>query len=340
MDSSAAASLAIYKDAFSNSTGAAKIPDGKTISSVGARLQIAKELKNTAAGDDILHILLYPGATQGMVVWGDEGALSSRNFTASNYNDHMSYDGTLVYGAGVQADGNIINNDNINSWRCVSSALRLRLLNTVEENDGWFESIRYKDGFRANEFGFYSGDNTNQQNKLVYGPDTTLLGRLEVKNLVNSPSYETGALRDIGKYTFALQPQTEDHDFIQLRKRYWVEGDDLDIVGGGANYFTMKEDTPQTHLIHNALVDHAHDAVYIRIHCRANTGSGATTGSRILAHLCTAQEVLYDETENEHKFMTRGPTAKHHAAAANAQKRKDISSAVPTGRHPLNPYNG
>lgn len=338
MDQSAAGSLAIYRNPFSGVNGQPKIPDGKAIMSVGSRVQVASELNNTSAGDDILHILLYPGATQGMVVWGDTGALATRDFTAYQFNDHMTFDISAPYNSGAYQAGHIVNNDNINEWRLVSQGLKLSLLNTGEENDGWFECIRYKDAFKANEFGFYSGDNTDQALKCVYGPDKTMMSVLANKNLVNSPTYCSGALQDIDKSMFELQPQTEDHDFRKLNERYYVNTDDATGVGGGNNYITLLNDTAQTHLIHNALIDPAFDAVYVRIHCRQNTGAGATTGSRILAHMVANHEVCYDEDQNEHKFMTRTSTATGAFARENARKRKFTTGATTGGSGVVNPY--
>lgn len=340
LDQSAAGSLAIYRNAFSGVNGQPKIPDGKAIMSVGSRVQVAAELNNIPSGDDLLHILLYPGATQGMVVWGDTGALSTRGFTGYQFNDHMTFNVAAPFNSASFTPGNIVNNDNINEWRLVSQGLKLSLLNTGEENDGWWECIRYKDSFKADEFGFYSGDNTNQQIKCVYGPDTTMKAKLAGKNLVNSPTYCSGALQDIDKAMFALQPQTEDHDFRKLASNYFVGATDANHVGGGANYVTLLKDTAQCHAIHDALVDPAFDAIYIRVHCRANSGSGATTGSRLLAHMVANHEVCYDEDQNEHKFMTRTSDASEAFSRENAKRRKFTHGATQGASGVVNPYKG
>lgn len=323
MNTTAAQSLAIYRNPFSQSPGQPKIPDGKAIMSIGSKVQVSAQLLNTSSGDDILHIFMYPGLTQGMVVFGDTGALATRGFTAYGFNDHMSYDVSGPYGlAGAGDDGNIESNDNINEWRTVSQGLKLSLLNTDEENDGWFECVRYKDALRANEFAFYSGDNTAQQTQTVFGPDNTLGATLAAKNLVNSPTYVSGGLDEIDKFEFKLQAQTESHDFKRVPDRWRVEHS-IDTVTstGGNDYLNLQGDTAQCHSIHNSLVDDSFDAVYIRIHCRANTGAGASTGSKILAHLVCNQELVYDEDQNEHKFMTQATMAKEAFTQANAQAR-------------------
>nr|P0DOK2.1 RecName: Full=Capsid protein [Chaetoceros setoense DNA virus] len=323
MNSTAAQSLAIYRNPFSHSPGQPKIPDGKAIMSIGSKVQVSAQLLNKASGDDILHVFLYPGLTQGMVVFGDSKEQGTRGFTAYGYNDHMTYDASSVYNAGTGADGNIESNDNINEWRLVSQGLKLSLLNTDEENDGWFECVRYKDALRANEFAFYSGDNLEQTTATVFGPDITFGSTLLTKNLVNSPTYVSGALEDIDKYEFKLQAQSEQHDFKRIPDRWYTEhGVDTVTVSGVNDYVTLQADTAQAHSIHNSLVDDSFDAVYIRIHCRTNSGAGATTGSKLLAHLVSNQELVYDEDQNEHKFMTQAAMAKAEFMKANEMARK------------------
>jgi len=328
MNGTAAQSLAIYRNPFSMSPGQPKIPDGKAVMSIGSKVQVSAQLLNEASGDDILHVLLYPGLTQGMVVWGDASQQGTRGFTAYGYNNHMTYDITDPFAAGVGADGNISSNDNINEWRLVSQGLKLSLLNTDEENDGWFECIRYKDSFQANENGFYSGDNVETTNNAVYGPDLTLGTSLANKNLVNSPTYISGSLNDIDKYQFQLQAQSEQHNFRRLPERWYVEnGTDFGVVAGVNDYLTLQGDTAQCHSIQDSLVDQSFDAVYIRIHCRANAGTSNNTGSKILAHLISNQELVYDEDQNEHKFMTQTPMAKDAFEKVNEQSRKKQKGA-------------
>ena len=325
MSSSAAQSLAIYSNPFSLSSGQPKIPDGKAVMSIGAKLQVSAQLLNTQAGDDILHVLLYPGLTQGMVVWGDTSSLGTRGFTAYGYNNHTTYD---LSGVVAGNNGNIEANDNINEWRIVSQGLKLSLLNTDEENDGWFECIRYKDSFKASENAFYSGDNLQQATSAVYGPDIQFGQSLANKNLVNSPTYVSGTLNDIHKYQFSLQAQTEDHNFMRLPERWYMEnGVDNGVLGGIEQYVNLQADTAQCHSIQKSLVDQSYDAVYIRIHCRANAGTSNNTGSKLLAHLISNQELVYDEDQNEHKFMTQTQFAQDAVNKANERQRKKNTGA-------------
>ncbi len=321
-DHSTQGSLAIYRDPFTPRAAEAKIPDGKTRLSVGTRLNASRSLKNKSGGDDILHVLLYPGISQGMVVWGDTGELTNRGFTATQYNNHMTFDVASIYNAGAGADGPVIFNEKISKWRLVSQGLKLQLMNTDEENDGWFQAIRLNDAFQAAQLGFYSGDNVNQQTSTVFGPDLTMLTDLENKNLMNSPTYSEGRLKDIHKTCFELQPQTDDHEFKSLPAKYTVvNGTDIATVGGGPAYVSLQGDTAQAHAIVGQLLDDAFDCVYIRIHCRSNTGAGSTTGSSLRAHIISNQEIVYDEDQSEHKFMTQSNGSANTVAAANSAKR-------------------
>lgn len=318
-------SLAIYNNPFSKSLGVSKILDGKAITSVGTRVQVAKEFVNDTPTNGnvtgILHMLVYPGVTQGLVVWGDESDYGTRGFTACKYNDHSTLDMTDVYNDGTLKSGNIVLNDKMNRWRIVSQGLKINLLNTSEENDGFWEAIRLTDRHQCNEFGFYSGDNTDQQTNVVYGPDHSMLARLNGKDMVNSPTYVSGSLKEINEVTFELQPQTNDHDFNFLNSQYAVTNTDVNLISGQNRYLSMVSDSPQNQLMHKALVDRSYDSMYIRIHCRANDGSNSF-GSRIHAHLIGNMEVCYDEDQPEHKFMTRSEPAHAAFAEANEKKRK------------------
>lgn len=324
-DTEARKSLAIYTNPFSAVNGNSKIPDGKAIHSVGCRVRVSAQLHNSTVSifpPDTLHILMYPGLTQGMVVWGDDSDYGTRGFTAYAYNDHSTFDFTNIWNNGNIAPGIAENNDNINRWRVVSQGLKLSLLNTDEENDGFWEAIRYTDGMKANEFGFYSGDNLGQVQKCVFGPDHSMYSRLASKSLANSPTYCTGALKNIDKTVFELQPQTEDHDFRVVNRQYAFDLDDLASISGNNDYITMQNDTPQNQLVHQALIDDAYDCLYIRIHCRPNNDQTNSNGSRILAHLISNQEVCYDEDQNEAKFMTRTDPADDLFENANKKRRK------------------
>ena len=182
MDPDARKSLAIYTNPFSTTNGPAKIPDGKAISSVGVRLRVSAQLHNNKDTDGNpfhkLHVLLYPGLTQGMVVWGDTQDFGTRSFTAYQFSDHNTFNLDNIWNNGTITPGDAISNDGLNQWRMVSQALKLSLLNTDEENDGYWEAIRYTDSFVANEFGFYSGNNQDQMEKCVFGPDSSMYVRL------------------------------------------------------------------------------------------------------------------------------------------------------------------
>jgi len=90
------------------------------------------------------------------------------------------------------------------------------------------------------------------------------------RQLVENPTYVTGKLRDIHRHVFQLAPQGSDHDFRELPSAF-LSGNPVGNT--------------------NPLLDDNFDAIYIRIHGR--TGSESPT--RIMTHIVSNQEVIYDE---------------------------------------------
>ena len=315
-------SMEIYNNPFSQANGQAKIPDGKALLSVGARAQVSAQLQN-AVGQDTLHVLLFPGISEGMVVFNDIGQVNTRGFTGYKYNNHLDFNMVIPYNGGTTQKGDITCNQKIGSWRTVSQGLKLSLLNTDEENDGWFEAIRLQgEGERAENYGWYSGGSAASETDVVFGPRLNYGNLLTAKSLVNSPTYMSGSLQDLGKHTFKLNPTTNDHDFKEISTFMTVEPPAVSATPLGNRELFMIDNTTDNHNIIDSLIDQSFDRIYIRIHCRSNTGAGSTTGSKILAHLCTNHELVYDEGESEHKFQTMGQDAGQVFHDANARQRK------------------
>jgi hypothetical protein len=318
------ASMSIYNDPFSKVNGQARIPDGKALMSVGARAQVSAQLNNET-GTDILHILLFPGISEGMVVWNDSRSVSTRGFSGYNYNNHCDFNMVVPYGGGTATKGDIVNNQRIGSWRTVSQGLQLSLVNTDEENDGYWEAIRLQgEGERAEYYGFYSGGIVAQESNVVFGPDANYGNVLANKSMVNSPSYMSGSLQDLSKHIFKLNPTTDDHEFKDIPTQMTVEPPAVQATGLLNRELQLVDNTAGNHEIIKSLIDDSFDRIYIRIHCRSNTGAGSTTGSKILAHLCANHELVYDENQSEHKFMTMGHNAGKAYRDANSRQRKRI----------------
>lgn len=191
----------------------------------------------------------------------------------------------------------------IDKWRVVSQALKITLINNSDENDGWWEAIRVQ----------LSATNPIKLDSVAGGvvvgtdsPPEELPGVDVERQMVENPTYVSGKLRDIHRHIFQLAPQGADHDFIELTPGV---DNELDTKLG--------------------LVDRNFDAIYIRIHGRTGTESP----TRIMTHMVSNQEVVYDEGatlcryHSETVMSPSFPAAKRAACSSSTKASKRMKLA-------------
>lgn len=290
--------LAVYHNAFSTASTGAKIPDGKSYHSTGLRLQAVKEF--TANTNGTMDFLIFPGINNGMIA---AGVTDNDASWGMPYSSHCVIDpeGDNY----VQAD-----ETRILRWRIVSQACKFTLTNNSDENDGWWEAIRIQthggtgEGFKL----VLHGDG-----RTVIGPATTgqipgiTLGSFP--NLVEHPTYVTGKLRDIHREIFDLMPMGADHDFQRLDQ----------------GVFSATEITS------NFCDSENYDAIFVRIHGRGGTG----TPTRVMAHMVSNQEVLYDENTSLARYHTESPSAITVFQSSKRKRTEGSHKASKRGRSPL-----
>lgn len=286
-----AAQLAIMRNPFSLATACPKIPDGRASMSVGHKMQNVQEIAEALDGP--LYITLYPGISSG-VQWQTGSALT---------NGRLGY----AYGHGLWAEGytnvgatttqGICTqvNDQIVDWRIVSQGLKLCLTNNSDQNDGWFEAVRLRVAHDPSHF-YFVGSNPPTATtsnyvapKVEANPDTSFLGSAP-STWVENATYRTGKLRDIHKTAFILKPEASKHEFQHLEQTYLIESAGVPTSNG---YDKL--------LIDN--LDQTYDIIVIRIHGLA--GGAGTTATRILMHLVTNQELIYDQSSGLSRFHTK-----------------------------------
>lgn len=261
--SKSSAQLAVYANPFSTSTTNPKIPDGKAYHSSGLRLQAVREY--TVGAGNTYHLLLFPGLNNGLIA---AGILDSSN-------RYMPYTSHGVH-AGPPNDTLQQSGSQIAKWRLVSQAMKITLTNNSDENDGWWEAIRVQ---TSNSSNFVGVTDPSDASVVIIGdgePVGDLPGLNVQRQLVENPTYVTGKLRDIHKHLFQLMPQGGDHDF--------------NTMPGGADY--TNSDTAV-----KFLTDTNFDAVYVRIH-----GRGGGSPTRIMTHVVSNQEVIFDEGATLSRF--------------------------------------
>ena len=337
--------LSVFHDPFSKATQQPRIPDGKTGASLGIRNQAVRELVNkvtpvnTAAS--IMHIILYGGKAGGVFVYNCEpqqpGFLQPGNrlYRHMGYNDHAAIEATdltLRSGPPTAADypQEVIQKDSFVRWRIVSQGLILKLLNTDEEDDGWFEACRLTEPLDEDHF-MVSTAEDGAGEALVSPSITMMTDGLAVRQLVEQRSYVSGRLKDIHKHQFNLNPCQTHSDFNRVAGLNKLDEPDLPI----ANYdladqsWRFSQGSTDANRLIKQEIDQGQDMVYIRIHARKNQDTGNNNaglarelnGSRLLAHLVSNQEIEFGTEDRESKFQRQtnmvSTMADHHAAKAS-----------------------
>jgi len=290
--------LAVYANPFSTATTNPKIPDGKAYHSTGLRLQAVKEFVNNTT--PTMDFLLFPGLNNGII---------AANVVAANEVDrYMRYPSHYVtVPSDNPGDGLFVQNSEtaIDKWRIVSQALKVTLINNSDENDGWWESSRVQ--LSSDEV--FQLRATSDGNVVGSTSSATTLPGIDInRQLVENPTYVTGKLRDIHKHAFQLAPQGADHDFQELRS----------VIDASLTTADTK------------ILDPNYDAIYLRIHAR-----GGTTPTRLMLHVVSNQEVVYDEGStlvryhSETQMTPLFQTAKRRAVSTNsksARRKLNVSS--------------
>jgi len=203
-----------------------------------------------------IDFLLFPGLNNGLIM-ANANPANGRNMP---YPSHAVFTTTA---GGFAATPETM----IDKWRVVSQALKITLINNSDENDGWWEAARVQ---LSKNTPIWLIDGATGPIVTTGVPNDELPSVDVERQLVENPTYVTGKLRDIHRHVFQLSPQGSDHDFIELPS----------VLDGGNTSGNA-----------NPLIDDNFDAIYVRIHGRTGTESP----TRIMTHVVSNQEVVYDE---------------------------------------------
>lgn len=246
-----------------------KISDGREFLSSGIRLQAVKELICGSDPNPTL-IAVFPGLSNGIWVITPGGGAAVQPISMP-YNNHCQ-------GTGATQDPAT----KIAKWRMVSQGVRFQLLNNSDENEGWFEMIRYQV-----YPGTSSGFQITPQNSIIelVGNAADAVPGYDAASTVNMcehPTYTTGKLRHLNRMVFKLYANTGDHEFLNVE-----------------NTIT---DPKQ-------MLDTSFDCLLFKIHGRTvNAGEPTAQPTKLLCHIASNQEVVYDESSSLARYMTPNAT--------------------------------
>lgn len=136
------------------------------------------------------HFYIVPSVGNSVVITQDFGYPPNTTYAETVPSDHVNSLNTVM--------------PNALYHRLVSTGVRLRMLNNIKDDDGYWEAVRVPVIGQANL------DFALQFNQWMPTNATALF---EQKRMGSSPSYQTGKLRDLHKFVFKLNHENNQYEF-------------------------------------------------------------------------------------------------------------------------------
>lgn len=312
----AARRMMVMRNPFSLATTNPKIPDNRCTFSAGQRLQVAGEVTSgTSKNNSVIDIILYPGLNSGLSIqrYIDTGPDTFNGPVAQRlvglYNNHAKLHPSGILNNGTQ--WTTLSENDVEKWRLVSQGLHLSLVTNTEENDGWFEYIRVPVDLSLNRWNVAStltnANEVSEESRSALIPNKTSFEEY-TKSMIDHVTYQSGKLRDIHKYAFTLHRSGEDHEFSPVRNSYpfpvnEVEPGEYAHTGNKENMRVYTTNNEDFHRLIDDTVDSSYGAIIIRIHGNY-VEDGVQSGTKLLYHMVSNQEIIYAQTSNLSRFHT------------------------------------
>lgn len=172
-------------DPFDKAISQPKLLDGKVNNSSGIRLRATGEI--TCSSTDTTYIALIPGLSN-VICWRVDPDPLVPEETPKPFGGHLD---TLE------------DREKVKSARIVGTALKLSLVNSADQNEGYWEAARVPTCLL--DFAF---DGVT--------PSTATYMKMSEIDLSNHTTYLTGKLRDIHRYQFKLNAIDNDINFQRI----------------------------------------------------------------------------------------------------------------------------
>lgn len=315
--------LHVYHNPFAAHTSQPKIPDGKCTHSLGFSTQAVFELGNSET-DSLLEIILYPGQNSAFICSGTPTQAQSglnRNYWIPAFNQSGNIDWSGATSPATTYE--IGSTDGYAKWRLVSCGMQLKLLNSVEEDDGWWECIRLNENVDTDKWALTTTENSSDR-----ANDGTLAQYsfidLTNRNITNEASYSTGLLRDLNRVQFELHPTVNDHDFVIMNDEVHQAGGDYAYIPATEESIFSRGSAENQGLI-KTFNDFNYDMIYLRLHCRPRTAT--INGSRFHVNVVSNQEIIYDSSDRLSRYHTKSHNIGTHAEVHADMRRRNGAAA-------------
>lgn len=239
-------------DPFDKGMSQPKLLDGKVARSSGIRLRATGEITCNSSGST--YIALVPGLSN-VICWRVDNDAAVPEVTPDTFQGHLD----------TTEDRN-----NVKSARIVGTALRLSLVNSADQNEGYWEAARIPTS--SLDFKFTEPDPVGAPGVKNTAVSLTL-GSLDLSNY---QTYLTGKLRDIHRYQFKLN-----------------------AIDNDINFSRILSEPPEV----DQFVSEQWDTIIIKVHGRVEIGAP----SMIMYDCISAQEVIYRENTALARLMTTSP---------------------------------
>lgn len=255
----------------------------------------------TLAASTVHRFILFPGLCCTMMQITPGGSGFYKNDSGQVYTLNRIDDVHLSHSAVTGTTGQFSREGQINQWRVVSQGMRVDLLNTNEQNDGFFKA------WRVNQFPGYNDVCVRQRSTTEWDlvPNVSFWEKYlseDAKDYTDLPGFVAGNLKSIGGYEFQLRPKTNQRPFISIEDDYTTPVltntyEDRQYksttFGGDQNQGGWEE-------LSKDFFDRSLDVVILEV-------TAGTSGTQLLINTVQNQEVMYQPGTSLARFQNESP---------------------------------
>lgn len=291
----------------SNASIQPKIKDGAVIASTGTKRNLVAEID--FGEEKTVDIFISPRFDCPLEALGATNDTSKQLIKQVPFQDNHPF--AKAYKVGPNATEIEASTDSeISKIRLVAQETKITVTNATDDNDGWFEAVRFTPQKDALTY-FTNAQSGNQGAPYTYnatcrntcfGNRDYTLGTEWAPNMSSKGGYVTGKLRNLHRYIWANKRVTRECEFKDLPTKLYC----------GTPASDGTHDTTTNVSANIAFHDWDYDVIWIRIHGRP-APAGTTAGScchatNLMVHLIQGVECVFGEQNMLHSYMTNNFT--------------------------------